>query len=197
MNTSICSFFENLEARPPMFHPKLANSSPSVDSIESSYSEPKYDINTTQNITTRRSKKLYELREKISKYTPKFVQLLEGSDDFPLPIHLQSKYQPCYNQALYGVWSSSMHVPDVVTKFSFCGNSYMISKSKIYVEKLGLFVLSHVSFPPKQLVALMPFCVPLYSRFDCLNIVKHKHSISMYSVCMNGYASGNSNRKNL
>jgi hypothetical protein len=91
-NTSICSFFEKLEARSTKFHPKLTNMSPSVESMESS-SEPKYDINTTQNISTRRSKKLYELREKMSKYTPKSVQLLEGSDDFPLPIHLQSKYQ--------------------------------------------------------------------------------------------------------
>ena len=49
-------------------------------------SDPRYDINTTQNICTRRSIKLYELREKKSKYTPKLVQLLEGSDDFPLPM---------------------------------------------------------------------------------------------------------------
>jgi hypothetical protein len=76
-----------------MFHPKLANLSPSIDSMDISYSEPMYDINTTQNITTRRSKKLYELREKISKYTPKSVQFLEDSDEFPLPIHLQIKYQ--------------------------------------------------------------------------------------------------------
>jgi hypothetical protein len=195
-NTSICSFFENLEARSTKFHPKLTNSSPSVESTKSS-SEPKYDINTTQNISTRRSKKLYELREKMSKYTPKFVQLLEGSDDFPLPIHLQSKYQTYYNRSLYGAWSSSMHVPDVGTKFSFCGNSYMISKSKIDVANLGLFILSHVFIPPKQSVTLMPFCGPLYSRSDYLNIVKYKHNISMYSMCMNGYASGNFNRKNL
>ena len=43
----------------------------------------------------------------------------------------------------------------------------------------------------------MPFCFPLYSQFDYLNIVKYKHSISMYSMCMNGYASRNFNRKNL
>jgi hypothetical protein len=53
-NTSICSFFENLEAISPTFHSKLVNSSPFVESTESSYSETKYDINTTQNITTRR-----------------------------------------------------------------------------------------------------------------------------------------------
>ena len=43
----------------------------------------------------------------------------------------------------------------------------------------------------------MPFCGPLYSQFDYLNIVKYKHSISMYSMCMDGYASRNFNRKNL
>jgi hypothetical protein len=64
-------------------------------STKSSYSEPKYDIDTTQNITTRRSENLYDLREKMFKHTPKFVQLLEGSDDFPLAIHLQSKFQTC------------------------------------------------------------------------------------------------------
>jgi hypothetical protein len=53
-NTSICSFFEKLQARSTTFHPKLADLSPSIVSSKSSYSEPKYDINTTQNITTRR-----------------------------------------------------------------------------------------------------------------------------------------------
>jgi hypothetical protein len=53
-NTSICSFFENLEAMKTTFHPKLAKSSPSIESTESSYSDTKYDINTIQNITTRR-----------------------------------------------------------------------------------------------------------------------------------------------
>ena len=57
-----------------------------------SFSEPKYDINTTQNISTRRSKMLYALREKMSKYTPRLVQLLEGNDEFPLHINLQTKY---------------------------------------------------------------------------------------------------------
>ena len=90
-NTSICSFFEKLEAISTKFHPKLANLSPSVESTKSSCSELKYDINTTQNITTRRSKMLYELREKMSKYTPKSVQLSKCSDDFHVPIHLESK----------------------------------------------------------------------------------------------------------
>ena len=86
----------------------------------------------------------------MSKYTTKLVQLLEGSNDFPLPIHIQSKYQTYYNRALYGSWPSSMLVLDVRTKFSFCGNSYMIAKSKIDVANLGLFILSHVFVPPKQ-----------------------------------------------
>ena len=89
-----------------------------------------------------------------------------------------------------------MQVLDVGTKISFCGNSYMIVKSNIDVYNLGLFVLSHVFVPPKQSVALIPFCGPLYSRFDYLNIVKYKHSISMYSKCMNGYVSRHFNRKN-
>jgi hypothetical protein len=196
-HTSICSSFEKLESRSTTFHPKLADLSPSVESTKSSYSEPTYDINTTQNITTRISKKLYELRVKMSKYTPKYVQLLEGSDNFPLPIHLQCKYQTCYNRSLYGAWPSSMHVPDVGTKFFFCGNSYMISKSKIDVENLGFFILSHVFVTPKQLMTLIPFCDPLYSRSDYLNIVKYKHNIFMYSMCMHGYAYGNFNMKNL
>jgi len=44
-------FFENLEAKSAIFCPKLTNLSPSIESIKSS-SEPKYDINTTQNIST-------------------------------------------------------------------------------------------------------------------------------------------------
>ena len=63
-NTSICSFFENLKAMSTKLHPKLMNPSSSVESIESS-SEPKYDINTTQHISTRRSKMLYDMREKL------------------------------------------------------------------------------------------------------------------------------------
>jgi hypothetical protein len=106
---------------------------------------------------------LYELRAIISKYTPNYLQLLEGSDEFPLPIHLQSKYQTCYNPTLYGTWPFSMHVPDVGTDISFCGNNYMIAKSKIDVSNLVFFILSHVSVPPKQSVALIPFFGPLYS----------------------------------
>ena len=196
MNISICSFFDKLEARSTKFHPNLTIPSPSFESTEIS-NEPKYDINTTQNICTRRSKNLYELREKMSKYTLKSVQLLQGSNDFPLPIHLQSKCQISDNRTLYGAWPSSMFVPNVGTEFSFCGNSCMIVKSNIDVSNLGLFILSHVFVPPKQSVPLMPFFGPLYSWFDYLNIVKYKHNISMYSMCMNGYASRNINMKNL
>jgi hypothetical protein len=103
---------------------------------------------------------------KKSKYTPKSVQLSEGSNGFPLPIYMKSKYQTHYNQALYGTWLSSMLVPDVGTNFFFCSNSYVISKSKIDVSNLGLFVLSHVYVPPKQSITLMPFCGPLYSHSD-------------------------------
>lgn len=134
----------------------------------------------------------------MSKYTPRLVQLLEGTNDFPLSLHMQSKYQTCYKCTLYhGVWSPSMFVPNVGTRFSFCGNSYMIAKSKIDVANLGLFNLSHAFVPHKQLVTLMPFCGPLYIRTNYLNIVKYKYSISMYSMCMNGYASKNFNRKNM
>ena len=41
----------------------------------------------------------------------------------------------------------------------------------------------------------MPFCGPIYCHSDYLNIVKYKHRISMYSMCMNGYVSKNFNRK--
>jgi hypothetical protein len=90
-----------------------------------------------------------------------------------------------------------MLVPDVGTEFYFCCNISMISKSRIDVANLGLFILSHVFIPLKQSVALMSYCGLLYSRSDYLNIVKYKHIISMYSVCMNGYAYGNFNRKNM
>ena len=133
----------------------------------------------------------------MSQYMPKSIQLLKGSDNFPLPIHLQIKYQIDYNCTLYGAWSSSMHVLNVGTKFVFSGNSYMIAKYKIDVTNLGLFILSRVFVPFKQLVALIPFCGHFYSRPDYLNIVKYKHSISMYSVCMNNCAYGNFNKKNL
>jgi hypothetical protein len=93
---------------------------------------------------------LYELRKKKSKYTPRFDRLLKGSNDFTLLVHLQSKYQTHYNHALYGAWPSSVPVLDVVEQLSFCGNNYMIVKSKINVENLGLFILSHVFVPPKQ-----------------------------------------------
>ena len=88
-------------------------------------------------------------------------------------------------------------MPDVGTKFSYCGNNYMIAKSKINDANVGLFILLHVFVPPKKLIALMPFCGPLYIWSNYLNIVKYKHSISMYSMCMNGYALGKFNMKNL
>ena len=103
-----------------------------------------------------------------------------------------------YNRPLYGGWSSSIDVPDVGTKFSFSGNSYMVSMSNIDVTNLGLFILSHVCVPPKQSLVLIPFCgTPVYSQFYHLNIIKYKQSISMYSMCMNGYSYGNFNMKNL
>jgi hypothetical protein len=83
---------------------------------------------------------LYEIREEMSKYTPKFVQVLERTDEFSLPIHLQTEYQTSYNHVLYGGRTSSMYVPNVGTKFSFCGNSYMIAKSNIHVSNIGLFI---------------------------------------------------------
>jgi hypothetical protein len=46
--------------------------------------------------------------------------------------------QTSYNRALYGTRSSSMFVPDVGAEFSFCDDSYMISKSKTDVANLGL-----------------------------------------------------------
>jgi hypothetical protein len=70
-----------------MFHLKLTNPSRFVESTKIS-SEEKYDIHTNQNISTMRSKRLYELRATISKYTPRLVQLLDGSGDLSLPTHL-------------------------------------------------------------------------------------------------------------
>jgi len=64
-----------LEDRSTMFHLKLTNLPPYIDSTKSS-SEPKYDMNTTQKTSTGRSKKLYELSEKMSKYTSRSIQLL-------------------------------------------------------------------------------------------------------------------------
>jgi hypothetical protein len=43
----------------------------------------------------------------------------------------------------------------------------------------------------------MIFFGPLFSWSDYLNIFKYKHSISIYSMCMNGYASGNFKSKNM
>ena len=71
-NTSLCSVFENLEAKAIMFSPELTNPFAFVQSTESS-SNPKYDVNGTQNISTMRAKTLYGLREKMSKYTPRSV----------------------------------------------------------------------------------------------------------------------------
>jgi hypothetical protein len=88
-------------------------------------------------------------------------------------------------------------VPNVGTKFSFHGNNYMIEKSKIDVANLVLFILSRVFIPPIQSIALMSFCGPLYIRVNCLNIAKYKHSISMYSICMNDFHYENFDRKNL
>jgi hypothetical protein len=71
----------------------------------------------------------------------------------------------------------------------------MIPKSKIYVENLGFFMLSHVTILPKQSTVPCVIFFSLYNQFDYLNILKYKHNISMYSMCMNGYVLGNFNRK--
>ena len=123
--------------------------------------------------------------------------MLEGSNDLSLPVCLQGKCQTSYNYTLYGTWLSSLPALDVGTKFSFCGNRFMISKSNIDSVNLMLFILSHVLVLRKKSVALIPFCVPSYYQSDYWNIVKYKHSNSMYSMCMNGYVSGKFNRKNL
>ena len=123
--------------------------------------------------------------------------MLDGIDDFSLPMHLQSKYQTYYNHTLYGAWISSLPMPDVGTRFSFSDNIFMNAKLRIAVATLGLFILSHVLVPPKQLVALIPFFDHICCRSDYLNVVKYKYIISMYSMCMNGYVYGNFNKKNL
>ena len=125
-------------------------------------SDTKCDFSTTQNSSTKRSKMLYELREKNFKCTLWWFQLLEGIDYFSLDVHFQSKYQTCYNHTLYGVWSSSLPVPDVGTKLSFCGNNFMISKFKINASNLHFFNLLHVLVPPKNLVGHMPLYDPIY-----------------------------------
>ena len=65
-------FFKKLEAKTTMYHPKLTNTSGYVQSTKIS-SDPKYDLNVIQSISTTRYKKLHELREKISKYTPRSI----------------------------------------------------------------------------------------------------------------------------
>ena len=90
-----------------------------------------------------------------------------------------------------------MTMLDVGIKFSFFSNSYMIAKSKIDVANLRLLIFSHVFVFPKQSIELMQFCGPLYSRIDYSNIVKYKHSISIYSMCIHAYASRIFNRKNI
>ena len=88
-----------------------------------------------------------------------------------------------------------MYVLNVGTKFPFCSNIYMITKSKIDAKNLGLFILSHVFINPKQLVAFILFCGPFYSQSNYLIIVKFKYSISMYSMWMNIYAYENFTKK--
>jgi hypothetical protein len=78
----------------------------------------------------------------------------------------------------------------------FFGNNYMIAKFKIDISNLIMLILSHVFVPQKKnntYVILWSF----YSFNVYLNIVKYKNIISMYSMCMNGYASRNFNKKNL
>ena len=88
-------------------------------------------------------------------------------------------------------------MPDVGTKFSFCGNHFMISNYNIDVGNLGLFIISHILVPPKQSVAVMPFCGPIYCWSNYMNIVKYKPHIYMYSMCMNGYVYSKFNNKNM
>ena len=68
MNTSLCSFLKMLEAKTTMSHSKLTNPSAYLQSTEI-FSDPKYDMNATQSIITRRSKKLHELRENVQVHT--------------------------------------------------------------------------------------------------------------------------------
>jgi hypothetical protein len=86
---------------------------------------------------------------------------------------------------------------DIRTEFSFCGNNYMIFKSKIEAANLGLFIISHAFLFTKQSIAHMPLCGPLCSLFDYLNIVEYKHNISMHGMYMMDHAYGNFKRKNL
>jgi len=64
-NPSICSFLETIEAKSTIFHLKVTNLSPFIESTKS-YSESKYDIDTSQNISTRIFKTLYKIRTTMS-----------------------------------------------------------------------------------------------------------------------------------
>ena len=97
------------------------------------------------------------------KYRQRSIELLEGNNiDFSLPIHMQIKHQTSYNCIVYGIWSSSLLIPNVGTEFSCCGKNYMITKSKIDAANIGLFFVSHVFFLPTQSVELIPFCGHIY-----------------------------------
>ena len=101
----------------------------------------------------------------MSTYTPRSIQLFEGSEDFSLCVHLQSKYQTYYNHILYGDWPSSLYML-VRNEYSFCGNDYIIANSKIDATNIKSLIISHVFVPPKQSITRMSFCDLLCCRFD-------------------------------
>ena len=74
-----------------------------------------------------RGQNLYDPTTIMSKYTTRLAQLLECSNNVSLLVQIQNKYQTCYNSTLYFSWLPSLLVP----KLYFCGNSCMISMSKI------------------------------------------------------------------
>ena len=76
-NTYICFHFEKLGAKKIVLRPKFTKLSPCVELTKSS-SKPKYDSNTTQNICTRRSKKLDKMREKNVQVHTKVDSMVEG-----------------------------------------------------------------------------------------------------------------------
>ena len=147
-----------LESKTTMSHPKLTNPCSYVKSIEIS-SDPNYDLNVTQPISIRRSKKLHELREKLSNYTSMSIQLLEGRDHFSLLVNLQSKYQTSYNHSLYGAWSSSLPVHDVGIEFSFSGNILWLRNLILMPQILGCLSFHMYLFLPNSLYHLCHFTV--------------------------------------
>jgi hypothetical protein len=127
-----------------------------------SSSDPKYDIDTTQNISSSRSKKLYEVRTTISKYTPRSFQLLESSRDWATKSFSDPKYDIDTTQNISNSRSKKLYeVRTTISKYTPRSFQLLESSRDFSLLFQMQIIYQHVTIMIFMVLGHLPYLCPM------------------------------------